>query len=88
MGIPIDGNANLFCKKLVERGTFQPFFYYGEGWNPQKEMGNGIKGGFVKYESFSKDSPQPISDCVLSYVLQFRRDGNFQTKGSNRSEVF
>lgn len=72
----------------LPNGTFQPFFYYGEGWNPQKEMGNGLKGGFVKYESFSKDSPQPISDCVLSYVLQLKRDGNFQTKGSNRSEVF
>lgn len=72
----------------LPNGTFQPFFYYGEGWNPQKEMGNGIKGGFVKYESFSKDNPQVINDCVLSYVLQLKRDGNFQTKGSSRSEMF
>ena len=78
------------CKYTFDlpNGTFQPFFYYGEGWNPEKEMGNGIKGGFIKNESFSKDSPQSITDCVLSYVLQLKRDGNFQTKGSNRSEMF
>lgn len=78
------------CKYTFDlpNGTFQPFFYYGEGWNPEKEMGNGIKGGFVKYESFSKDAPQAITDCVLSYVLQLKRDGNFQTEGSSRSEMF
>lgn len=78
------------CKYIFDlpNGTFQPFFYYGEGWNPQKEMGNGIKGGFVKYESFSKDAPQAISDCILTYVLQLNRDGNFQTKESRRSEMF
>lgn len=72
----------------LPNGTFQPFFYYGEGWNPEKEMGNGVKGGFVKYESFSKDNPQAINDCVLSYVLRLQRDGNFQTKGSSKSEIF
>ena len=72
----------------LPNGTYQPFFYYGEGWNPNKDMGNGIKGGFVKDESFSKDNPQSISDCVLSYVLQLQKDGNFQTKGSNRREMF
>lgn len=72
----------------LPNGMFQPFFYYGEGWNPDKEMGNGVKGGFVKNESFSKDSPQRIDDCVLSYVLQLRKDGNFQTKRSNRDEMF
>lgn len=69
-------------------GTFQPFFYYGEGWNPEKEMGNGVKGGFVKDESFSKDNPQIINDCVLSYVLQLQKNGNFQTRGSSRNEMF
>lgn len=72
----------------LPNGTFQPFFYYGEGWNPDKEMGNGVKGGFVRDESFSKDSPQVINDCVLSYVLKLQRDGNFQTKGSSRGEIF
>lgn len=72
----------------LPNGTFQPFFYYGEGWNPEKDMGNGVKGGFVRYESFSKDNPQAINDCVLSYVLKLQRDGNFQTKSSSRGEMF
>ena len=72
----------------LPNGVFQPFFYYGEGWNPNKDMGNGVIGGFVQDESFSKDSPQKIVDCVLSYVLQLRKDGNFQTEGSSRSEMF
>lgn len=69
-------------------GTYQTFFYYGEGWNPNKEMGNGVKGGFVKDEIFSKDNPQEIYSSILTYVLQLQRDGNFQTKGSSQSEVF
>lgn len=72
----------------LPNGVFQPFFYYGEGWNPNKDMGNGVMGGFVQDESFSKDAPQRIDDCVLSYVLQLRKDGNFQTKSSSRSEMF
>lgn len=72
----------------IPDGTYQSFFYYGEGWNPNKDMGNGIKGGFVKNELFSKDNPQDIYSGILTYVLQLQRDGNFQTKGSNRSELF
>ena len=72
----------------IPDGTYQTFFYYGEGWNPNKEMGNGVKGGFVKDEIFSKDNPQEIISSILTYVLQLQRDGNFQTKGSKRSEIF
>ena len=72
----------------IPDGTYQTFFYYGEGWNPNKDMGNGVKGGFVKDEIFSKDNPQEIYSGVLSYVLQLQRNGNFSTKGSNRGEVF
>ncbi len=72
----------------IPDGTYQTFFYYGEGWNPNKVMKGGVKGGFVKDEIFSKDNPQEIYSGVLSYVLQLQRDGNFQTKGSNKSECF
>lgn len=72
----------------LPNGTFQPFFYYGMGWNPQKDMGNGIVGGFVIDELFSKDEPQDISNCVLSYVLQLSKNGNFQTESSNKTETF
>lgn len=72
----------------LPNGTYQPFFYYGEGWNPDKEMENGVRGGFVRNESFSKDNPQDIYDAVLTYVLQLQTNGNFQTQSSSKSEVF
>lgn len=72
----------------IPDGTYQTFFYYGEGWNPNKDMGNGIIGGFVKDEIYSKDSPQNINSGVLSYILQLQRDGNFQTRESSRGELF
>lgn len=69
-------------------GVYQTFFYYGDEWSPYKEMGNGIKGGFIRDEVFAKDNPQEIYSAILSYVLQLRRDGNFHTESSNRSELF
>ena len=72
----------------IPDGTYQTFFYYGEGWNPNKDMRNGVKGGFVKDEIFSKDNPQDIYSGILTYVLQLQRDGNFQTRGSDADEVF
>ena len=69
-------------------GTYQTFFYYGQGWNPNKVMPGGIKGGFVKDEFFSKDDPQDIYSGILTYVLQLKRNGNFQTKGSSANEMF
>lgn len=72
----------------IPDGTYQTFFYYGEGWNPNKVMKGGVKGGFVKDEFFSKDNPQEINSGVLSYVLQLQRNGNFQTKESSIDEAF
>jgi hypothetical protein len=72
----------------IPDGTYQTFFYYGEGWNPNKVMNGGIKGGFVKNEIFSKDNPQDIYSGIITYVLQLQRDGNFQTKGSSQDEIF
>ena len=72
----------------IPDGTYQTFFYYGKGWNPNKEMTGGVKGGFVEDEIFSKDNPQKIYSGVLSYVLQLQRDGNFHTQGSNKQEMF
>ena len=79
--------GRTYCFDIPD-GTYQTFFYYGEGWNPDKEMGNGVKGGFVKNEIFSKDNPQVIESAVLTYVLQLQRSGNFQTKSSNKNELF
>ena len=72
----------------LPKGIYQTFFYYGSGWNPNKEMANGVIGGFIKDEVFSKDQPQEINNAVLSYVLQLHRDGNFSTQSSNKSEFF
>ena len=69
-------------------GTYQTFFYYGRGWSPNKVMKDGIKGGFLQDEIFSKDNPQKIIRGVLSYILQLQRNGNFQTKESNAAEAF
>ncbi len=82
----INAGATLFFP--VPDGTYQTFFYYGTGWNPNKEMSGGVRGGFIKDEIFSKDNPQDIYSGILTYVLQLQRDGNFHTKSSNRSEVF
>lgn len=72
----------------VPNSTYQVFFYYGKGWDPTKKMGAYKTGGFVENESFQKDSPVELEDQELSYSLILRRDGNFSTKPSNKSEIF
>jgi hypothetical protein len=73
-------------------GTYQAFFYYGKGWNPNKiikKVDCGIlKGGFIANESFSKDKPQNLTNAELSYELILQEDGNFSTKPSNSDEAF
>lgn len=72
----------------IPDGIYQTFFYYGKGWNPNKVIKDGITGGFVKNEVISKDDPQEIYSGILSYILQLRQSGNFQTQGSNFEEAF
>lgn len=73
-------------------GTYQAFFYYGKGWNPDKNMTElecgVLKGGFVADELFSKDLPQRLENSILSYELILQQTGNFSTKSSNLEEVF
>jgi hypothetical protein len=69
-------------------GTYQTFFYYGKGWNPEKEMKGGkIKGGFIANEDFGKDNPQTLSNNILEYQLILQQNGNFSTKPSNPEEA-
>jgi len=69
-------------------GTYQPFFYYGKGWNPEKEMKGGkMKGGFISNEDFGKDDPQFLSNNVLEYELILQQNGNFSTRPSNSEEA-
>ncbi len=69
-------------------GTYQAFFYYGKGWNPNKLMKKGtIKGGFIDKVSFDKDSPQTLKNNILTYELILQQNGNFMTRPSNEEEA-
>lgn len=69
--------------------NYQTFFYYGTGWYPDKEMKNGIKGGFIKGEAFSKDgSASCLENEILTYELTLQTNGNFHTSSSNEGEMF
>lgn len=76
----------------LRNGTYQPFFYYGKGWNPNKEMKETdcgmLRGGFVADEHFGKDLQQTLSNEVLTYELILQKSGNFSTKPSNADEAF
>lgn len=72
----------------VPNGTYQPFFYSGTGWYPDKPMKDGkIRGGFLSDENFGKDNPQYLEDNILTYELIMQVNGNFSTKPSNASEA-
>ena len=75
----------------IRNGTYQPFFYYGTGWNPEKIMkrttcGN-ITGGFISGESFGKDDPQDLNNGKLQYTLVLQENGNFSTIPSDPNEA-
>ena len=76
----------------LPNGKYQPFFYYGKGWNPNKEMAKTdcgtLKGGFIEDESFGKDDPQTLSNSILTYELILQKGGNFSTRPSNPEEAF
>lgn len=73
-------------------GTYQPFFYYGKGWNPERVMKKNsyctLRGGFISNEVFGKDSPQYLSGTILEYELILQQNGNFRTRPSNANEAF
>lgn len=72
----------------VPNGFYQVFFYGGKGWNPDKTMRDGVSGGFVADESFSKDSEVSLNYQGLEYELIPQPNGNFSTLQSNASEMF
>lgn len=74
---------------LKNKSYYQTFFYYGNGWYPDKKMKNGIKGGFIKNELFSKDgTPSYLDNNILTYELVLTQHGNFSTSSSNENEIF
>ncbi len=71
----------------IENGKYQLFFYIGKGWNPNKKMEDGILGGFVRNETFSKDDPVYLANEVITYQLSMKRKKKMY-KESSRMEMF
>ncbi|GEM_PF-1325644 len=69
---------------------YQVFFYFGRGWYPKKSMSNGVKGGFLNSEQFSKDGSSMYLGYGegVSYTLTQQVNGNFSTSGSSENEMF
>ncbi len=75
----------------IPNGTYNIFFYSGEGWNPNKVIKEHpclIKGGFVLNESTGKDTYIQINNQILTYKLMPVINGNFQMEQSSISEAF
>lgn len=67
----------------VDNGKYQAFFYIGRGWHPGKKMSDDLVGGFLQFETYSKDDPVSLMDEVFTYKLSMK-----QKKSSNRTEMF
>lgn len=76
----------------LENGTYTPYFYYGDGWNPNKVMPSkecgSVFGGFVSGESVGKDDPQWLNNQILTYTLVKQTRGNFTERPSSVNEAF
>ena len=91
-------NGRMYCNVYIEagdtytfevpNGSYQVFFYGGRGWNPNKSMSGGYRGGFVMNESFSKDSRMYLEYQSVEYNLIPQPNGNFSTQISDEREVF
>ena len=84
--------AGGYYKFKVGNGSFQTFFYYGKGWNPNKYIKNGscgkITGGFVSNESLDKSDVIRLNNSSMSFTLYAVENGNFKPKASNKNEAF
>jgi hypothetical protein len=82
------GNSYTFH---LPNGVYQPFFYYGMGWNPKRRLegtdcGN-LQGGFMLNEHVGKDDAQGLKNQILTYSLTLQLNGNFSTRASNLQEA-
>ncbi|PQJ72766.1 cell envelope integrity protein TolA [Polaribacter butkevichii] len=85
-------NSNSSYTFEFPNGSYQTYFYYGKGWNPNKIMKKTncgtLKGGFITNEHFGKDNLQTLNNNILEYELILQQNGNFSTKPSNSEEAF
>lgn len=83
------GNSLIFN---MPNGTYQTFFYYGKGWDPNKFMKETdcgtLNGGFLSNETFGKDDKTRLNNNILTYELVLKTNGNFSTKPSDKNEAF
>ena len=79
-------------KFTLPNGTYQTFFYYGNGWNPNKKLKSSncgyLKGAFIRGEAISKSNFESLYHSTMTYTLQRMRDGNFSPKSSTSTEAF
>ena len=84
--------AGGYYKFKLGNGSFQSFFYYGKGWNPNKYIKNAncgkIIGGFVNNESLDKSEVEYLYNSSMSYTLYSVDNGNFRPISSNKNEAF
>lgn len=69
--------ANDSYSFYLSQGSYESFFYYGRGWNPDKSMSNGFRGGFMYDELYSKSGYEFLQDNSegsqeLTYILKLR----------------
>lgn len=72
----------------IPDGTYKPIFYYGKGWNPNKEMSKGRKGGFLKDEQHSFTESKYLQNTQWTITLELTRNGNLSTHPCSESDMF
>lgn len=82
--IYIQGGDNAYL--YVPDGTFDVYFYSGEGWNPYKEVGQ-FTGGFVN-GNMQKDGSVELESAYMEYTLYPVKHGNLRLQGADVNEVF
>ena len=84
--------AGGYYKFKLGNGSFQAFFYYGNGWNPKKFIKNAncgsITGGFVSDETLDKSDVIRLYNSSMTYTLYTVENGNFKPKASSKNEAF
>ena len=81
--IYIQGGDNAYL--YVPDGTFDVYFYSGEGWNPYKEVGQ-FTGGFVM-GTMQKDGPVELESAYMEYTLYPVAHGNLRLENENVNNV-
>ena len=75
----------------VPNGSYQVFFSYGSGWDPDKKSpikNCSKRGWFVKDNGVSKDETKYYESTEVTITLQLTEYGNFEALPSNIDEAF